>query len=89
MDYRYFFRTVRYAVDLSSDGFSTPRKAKKHFHIMKKSIDLHKKKNKSLKSTVTYLRYRIKTLNGLLTHLKEKRYIKELSETMLKVRRIK
>lgn len=54
---------------------------------MRNTLDVQKKKIKSLKTTVTYLRRRIKSINGLLKHLKEKRYIEESSETMLKVRK--
>lgn len=81
----FVFRKKRYAGDLSSEDFGTPRKAKKNFNIMKKALGSQRRKNKSLQSTVCYLRNRIRSSNSLLKYLKEKNFIKESSENMLQV----
>ncbi|CAH1955238.1 unnamed protein product [Acanthoscelides obtectus] len=81
-------RLKRYVGDLSSDDFSTPRKAKSNYQLMKTSLMRLRKKVKSLQTSVGALRRRIKTLSGLLKLLKQKMHVTDLAETVLKVSRL-
>ncbi|CAH1963706.1 unnamed protein product [Acanthoscelides obtectus] len=81
-------RLKRYVGDLSSDDFSTPRKAKSNYPLMKTSLMRLRKKVKSLQTTVGALQRRIKTLSGLLKLLKQKIHITDSAETVLKVSRL-
>ncbi|CAH1974848.1 unnamed protein product [Acanthoscelides obtectus] len=81
-------RLKRYVGDLSSDDFSTPRKSKSNYRLMKSSLMTLRKKVKSLQTSVAALRRRIKTLSGLLKLLKQKNHITDSAETVLKVSRL-
>ncbi|CAH2012455.1 unnamed protein product [Acanthoscelides obtectus] len=81
-------RLKRYVGDLSSDDFSTPRKAKSNYRLMKSSLMRLRKKVKSFQTSVGALRRRIKTLGGLLKLLKQKMHITDSAETVLKVSRL-
>nr|CAH7716790.1 unnamed protein product [Callosobruchus chinensis] len=73
----------RYVGDLSSSDFSTPRKAKKNFCLMKQTIKTLRGKSHSLQTRNTYLRKRVKTMRGLINLLKEKAYLNNSSGTVL------
>ncbi|CAH1981922.1 unnamed protein product [Acanthoscelides obtectus] len=67
-------RKIRYVGDISSEDFSTPKKAKRNFRNLKSALDSEKKKRRGLQTTVTTLRRRIKTLSSLLKLLRSKHY---------------
>lgn len=70
---------------MCSEDFSSPKKAKRNFELMKNTIVKQRNKIKTLHSTVRRLKSRINNLNSLLKVLKEKALITESSESTLRV----
>lgn len=82
------YRKRCYVGDISSDDFSTPRKAVKHARVMKKAVQMQRKKIKGLQTTVGRLKNRITNLNKFLELLRRKLYLTESSEATIRVRSV-
>nr|CAH7758782.1 unnamed protein product [Callosobruchus chinensis] len=61
---------------MSSDDFSLPVRAKKHFRVMKEVIGVQRRNIHGLQRTVISLRKRVRTLNGLIDLLNS--YVQEV-----------
>lgn len=85
MFYFFFNFRKRYLGDLTSDDFSTPRKAKRHFNAIKQTVIKQRKVVKNLHNTVRRLKLRTNNLTDLIKLLKEKAYITESSESAIMV----
>ncbi|KAG5866993.1 hypothetical protein JTB14_034890 [Gonioctena quinquepunctata] len=72
-------------IDLSTSDFSTPRKARRNFRSMKKTVLGQKTKIKTLQQSVQRLRSKVTKLNSLINHLKSKSLVHEDCETSLRV----
>lgn len=72
-----------YVGDLSSDDFSSPKKAKRHFRFLKTTIFNQRKKIKVLQQNVRRLRGKINSMESLVRLLKQKSLISESSETAI------
>ncbi|KAG5885445.1 hypothetical protein JTB14_020779 [Gonioctena quinquepunctata] len=72
-------------IDLSTSDFSTPRKARRNFRSMKKTVLGQKNKIKTLQQSVRRLRSKVTNLNSLINHLKSKSLVHEDCETSLRV----
>ncbi|KAG5881834.1 hypothetical protein JTB14_013025 [Gonioctena quinquepunctata] len=70
--------------DLSTSDFSTPRKARRNFRSMKKTVLCQKTKIKTLQQSVRRLRSKVTNLNSLINHLKSKSLVHEDCETSLR-----
>ncbi|KAG5876444.1 hypothetical protein JTB14_029931 [Gonioctena quinquepunctata] len=71
--------------DLSTSDFSTPRKARRNFRSMKKTVLCQITKIKTLQQSVRRLRSKVTNLNSLINHLKSKSLVHEDCETSLRV----
>ncbi|KAG5867539.1 hypothetical protein JTB14_003237, partial [Gonioctena quinquepunctata] len=71
-------------IDLSTSDFSTPRKARRNFRSMKKTVLGQKTKIKTLQQSVQRLRSEVTNLNSLINHLKSKSLVHEDCETSLR-----
>ncbi|KAG5878368.1 hypothetical protein JTB14_020606 [Gonioctena quinquepunctata] len=72
-------------IDLSTSDFSTPRKARRNFRSMKKTVLGQKTKIKTSQQSVRRLRSKVTNLNSLINHLKSKSLVHEDCETLLRV----
>lgn len=66
-------RIPRYIGEIRTPHLSTPRKAKRTLDIAKKIIQRQQKTIKTLKQAQRRLVVRIRTIKGLIQHLKKKR----------------
>ncbi|KAG5884284.1 hypothetical protein JTB14_021341 [Gonioctena quinquepunctata] len=74
----------RAVIDLSTSDFSTPRKARRNFGSMKKTVQGQIAKIKTLQQSVRRLRSKVTNLNPLINHLKSKSLVHEDCETSLR-----
>ncbi|XP_067204147.1 uncharacterized protein [Linepithema humile] len=70
-------RVPRYVGDIQMSHIYTPRRAKRALDIAKKTIQNQQKKIKALKQSQKRLVTRLKTMEGLIGHLKQKDLLSE------------
>lgn len=71
--------------DIASSDCESPRKARKCFNIAKSTVELQKKKIKSLQRSKQRLRRRVLSLKSLTKMLKEKFHLSENAEKTIEV----
>jgi len=75
----------RYVGDIQMSHIYTPRKAKRALDIAKRTIQNQQKKTKALKQSQRRLVTRLKTMEGLIGHLKQKDLLSEATAENLMV----
>lgn len=70
---------------MASSDFSTPEKRQRNVSVLKNTIKTQRKKIHNLQKSVGRLRKRIVSLKSLMSYLKEKSLITEMSESTIKV----
>lgn len=81
---RKFWSSSRFG-DLTADDFSTPRRLKRNFSIIKNKIKNVSYANKLLTQKNKRLEMKIKTLNDIISQLKQKSLLNESSADIIKV----
>lgn len=76
---------TRYVGDIQNDAFSTPRKAKRHWRLAKRTISLQRSKIKVLQQRTRRLKHRVTSLKSLLKHLFDRNLITEQAQITLGV----
>jgi len=78
-------RVPRYVGDIQMSHIYTPRRAKRALDIAKRTIQNQQKKIKALKQSQRRLVTRLKTMEGLIGHLKQKDLLSEATAENLMV----
>jgi len=78
-------RVLRYVGDIQISHIYTPRRAKRALDIAKRTIQNQQKKIKALKQSQRRLVTRLKTMEGLIEHLKQKNLLSEATAENLMV----
>lgn len=81
---RKFWNSLRFG-DLTEESFSTPRRLKRNFSVVKNRIKKLSYANKLLTQKNKRLEMKIKTLNDIIGQLKKNSLLNESSADIIKV----